>query len=618
MAQNTDLLHDVIRYTRADYTALRADLNRLPLERILDLYYGEDDREVLGLDSASDLRQRLDALRDQLIARCLEKNPHVVALLQSARSTRVWSKAAIDFLVHAADEKDRTPLPDDAISQWFKPRITTKMSPQQCHTLRDLAVLMNQRGEGWYLPIPRLGHQSAHVIVNWFRRHPALQALLDEARLTPTVVSGEVIELHAGLRYFPPISQLRLPSDLDGHAGINRAPSPCLLTATDDLMAIRAYLTKFAGQHTARAYEKEIERFLFWSICWQGKALSSLLVEDCEAYKKFIAVPPEAWCGPRKPRHSSAWRPFAGAISGASQRYTVTVLRTFFTWLVDMRYLNGNPWRGVADPRVVSHELPMQVDRALPAACWQRLSETGGLLDQLCAMSEDELRELLASQGTRRRMSMAAQMRLWRAAILLLGETGLRREEAAKALRGKLRPIPDQEQLWQLTVIGKRLKERTVIVPQYVVDALKAHWQDLGHGTGQAEDSLPLLAPTFIPDPESGQQKHLHTATGLRILKGFSADGIGKLLSKALTEIGMSPLSDTLLPAHRASLITAAAHALRHTFGTLSVADGVPLDVVQKALGHTSLQTTTIYVQAERQRLIEEYAKKHRKRAALG
>ncbi|WP_250520369.1 MULTISPECIES: site-specific integrase [unclassified Caballeronia] len=57
------------------------------------------------------------------------------------------------------------------------------------------------------------------------------------------------------------------------------------------------------------------------------------------------------------------------------------------------------------------------------------------------------------------------------------------------------------------------------------------------------------------------------------------------------------------------SLGQANAHAFRHTFATHSVADEVPVDVVQKVLGHASLQTTTIYVQAERQRVVEEVAR---------
>lgn len=39
------------------------------------------------------------------------------------------------------------------------------------------------------------------------------------------------------------------------------------------------------------------------------------------------------------------------------------------------------------------------------------------------------------------------------------------------------------------------------------------------------------------------------------------------------------------------------------------MADEVPVDVVQKVLGHASLQTTTIYVQAEKQRVLEEVAR---------
>jgi integrase len=66
---------------------------------------------------------------------------------------------------------------------------------------------------------------------------------------------------------------------------------------------------------------------------------------------------------------------------------------------------------------------------------------------------------------------------------------------------------------------------------------------------------------------------------------------------------------DDLSLNERMRLGQANAHAFRHTFGTQSVADEVPVDVVQKILGHASLQTTTIYVQAEKQRVVEEVAR---------
>jgi integrase len=42
--------------------------------------------------------------------------------------------------------------------------------------------------------------------------------------------------------------------------------------------------------------------------------------------------------------------------------------------------------------------------------------------------------------------------------------------------------------------------------------------------------------------------------------------------------------------------------------GAQSVADEAPVDVVQKVLGHALLATTTIYMQAEKQRVLEEVA----------
>ncbi|WP_350029458.1 site-specific integrase [Caballeronia sp. GAWG1-5s-s] len=68
---------------------------------------------------------------------------------------------------------------------------------------------------------------------------------------------------------------------------------------------------------------------------------------------------------------------------------------------------------------------------------------------------------------------------------------------------------------------------------------------------------------------------------------------------------------DDLSLDERMRLGQANAHAFRHTFGTQSVAEEVPVDVVQKVLGHASLQTTTIYVQAEKQRVVEEVARSY-------
>ena len=52
MAQNVEVLlandDRQHKYTRADFTALRAWLNRLPISQISSLYYCEDDIEDMG------------------------------------------------------------------------------------------------------------------------------------------------------------------------------------------------------------------------------------------------------------------------------------------------------------------------------------------------------------------------------------------------------------------------------------------------------------------------------------------------------------------------------------------------------------------------------------------
>ena len=106
---------------------------------------------------------------------------------------------------------------------------------------------------------------------------------------------------------------------------------------------------------------------------------------------------------------------------------------------------------------------------------------------------------------------------------------------------------------------------------------------------------------------KSGQVKHGQGEQNLPE-QGFSVDGLYQLVKTALKRIAEDNSFD-LEPWEREHLKKAAPHAFRHTFGTQAVAKDVPLDVVQKVLGHASLQTTTIYVQAEKKRSIDELGK---------
>lgn len=618
MAQNTNLAHSIVRYTRADFTALRAVMNKVPIGTILSLYYCDDDRDLLGLETAADLHKRMDAMRDYLIERATDTNPHVASFLQDARRTSVWSKAAINWLVTAADEDLSSPRPTDPLSLWFKQRVVTKLEKEGCKTVIDLANLINIRGHGWYLPIPRFGEKGAEVIQDWFTKHNLVRDLIDAKRLLPAVALGDVVEINLQTTVLAPLERIRLSPELDGRHGINRCQSLCTISARDDLAAVRAYLKKFDGRpKTHRSYEKEIERFLLWCVLWKRKPMSDMLGEDCEEYKAFIKDPPKSWCGKRRKRGTSSWFPFTGSMSPGSQRYAIRVLRYFFSWLVDMRYLNGNSWKAVSDPVVDKEELPLQINKALSADLWHKLADEEGILDWLCTMPEEELRAHFTGYGVWKTASMGKQMRLVRAAVVLMGETGLRREEAARATRDKLKPAPENPALWELQVTGKGRKKRTVVVPLRVIEVLRAHWEDREIDFSYGMSEIPLLSPVTLPPIDPTKARH-QKDDGSRKEAAFTVDGLGRLVSKALTRIANDSANPYLEPNERAALMQAAAHALRHTFGTLTVAADVPLDVVQKSLGHASLQTTTIYVQAERKRLLEEMAKKqNRKKRAI-
>jgi hypothetical protein len=75
----------------------------------------------------------------------------------------------------------------------------------------------------------------------------------------------------------------------------------CFISAQHDLDAIACYLDRYAAQpHAQRAYRKELERFLLWSILVKAKPMSSLNTTDCEHYKAFLAQPSPAFSAKKR------------------------------------------------------------------------------------------------------------------------------------------------------------------------------------------------------------------------------------------------------------------------------------------------------------------------------
>lgn len=614
------------RYTRLDFMALRYLFNKIAPEVILRQLYNLDALEERGIETPEQLRVWLNRLKRLLVNLSLRESPQFAELLEKAEQTDTWHRDVMDHLIQLGERDYSKPSPSDEISQWFRFHIVKALTSEGIYKLEDLKSLIESRGNGWFRPIPRIGPGRALAIVNWLKANESSIGVIDwprELEVTST------LELSPDLvRPLVPLEQISsITSSLDGTKGVNRNRSFCLISAKNDLEAIHAYLYKFRDKPpTFRSYRKELERFLLWCVCYQRTSLSDVLLEECEAYKDFIALPPSSWIGPRVSRTNSKWRPFAGKLSPSSQRYAIQVIRSCFEWLVNVRYLSGNPWITVADPSVPQKELSIQIDKAIPQKLWNRLTKEGGLLDQVCEtaqeLADEEISTASESPFNFRSSSVAAaQFRLARAAVLLIGLSGIRREEASFATRDLLKKTQDNGQgaksssitLWELSVLGKRSKWRTVFLPPRVLRALSIHWEDRGLNLFNPDDKskdAALLSPIVVPPTSSSRFKHILKENGKESVRGegFMPDALHRLIRSALQRIATDP-SLNLSSEESSALYQAAPHSLRHTFATIAAAKEMPLDVLQKLLGHTSINTTSIYIQAEKQRSIEEVQK---------
>jgi site-specific recombinase XerD len=564
MAQNLNVALPTLTYTRTDYTALRAWIQRLPLERVAQLYYAPDAPQV-----AAGLEAYLMGMRAHLIERAIEANPRLAEGLAKARMGGPMTLGVLDVLIKAAEAKPAAPQPADSCARWFRPTTVRAIRALPgVTTLQDLRAAIEQGGPTWWRPVPRLGKKRAQALVDWLNRHPST-AVRHSAWLPATPGQpGQTLSTQP-----MPLERIAaVPHELDGSQGINRGQSFCLIQARNDLQAVQDYLHRYRqAPHTLRAYQRELERLLLWCVIVRRKPLSSMLANDCEAYIDFLRAPVGSFCGPRRSRLSPQWRPFEGPLSDTSQRQAVMIIRQAFGWLQDVRYLGANPWAVVSLPKPAKPQHQVQLEKALPAELWTKVQNE---LERQC----DEV------------LPAGLEPSAWRlgsAALLLLGHTGLRISEAAEAQREHLSRSPDAP-LWQLRVLGKGNKWRPVYFGARVMSALREHWRDLG------EMPTTLLSPLMRPATPAGKRKEE---------SGFHAVALARVVTRTLHNLAELEGFDE---DEKARLTSVTAHKLRHTFGVVALEREMPLDVVQQLLGHASAATTAIYTRAQERRLAQE------------
>lgn len=367
-----------------------------------------------------------------------------------------------------------------------------------------------------------------------------------------------------------PIERLRLPAELSGAAGTNRARGGTpQISAAEDLAAVTAWLARYADTPTTlQTYRREVERLLLWAVMQHGKPLSSLTHEDLLVYERFLADPQPAWrwvMASRKKlaRGAPEWRPFAGPLSPASARHTMVILNGLFAWLVNAGYLAGNPLSLARSRR----SLPKpRITRYLSHDMWQAVK------DATDAMPVETERDRLHAARCR-----------WLLTVLYLG--GLRAAEVASTRMGAFFCRRDSQGLerWWMEVTGKGNKTRLVPATDELMVELARYRNANGLPPAPSPgEDRPIVLPVI------GRERALSRGALHLVLKEIFA-----LAAEQLRARGPEWASRAEV------LASASAHWLRHTAGSHMTDQQVDLRFVRDNFGHASIATTSAYLHTE-------------------
>ena len=380
-----------------------------------------------------------------------------------------------------------------------------------------------------------------------------------------------------------PIELVRFPSDLNGESGANRSVSRRpQIAAQNDIDAVKAWLARFADtQTTFTSYRKEVERLLLWSVIEAGKPMSSLTHEDLLVYQRFLAdpQPAERWvmkAGRKWSRFEPDWRPFAGPLAPTSQRQSIIILNTLFSWLVNAGYLAGNP---LSLSRQRQRKAKPRITRFLDDELWQEVKAT------IEAMPRD----------TNRASEHFFRVR-WLFSLLYI--CGLRISEVTENTMGGFFCRRDKggEERWWLEITGKGDKTRIVPATNELMVELTRYRRESGLAPYPLPgETTPLLLPI------GGKQRALTRSAVHLIVKQ-----VFERAAARIEERGPDFMS-------RAQLLRAgSAHWLRHTAGSNMAGGDMDLRHVRDNLGHSSIATTNAYLHTEDDLRHKETEEKHR------
>ena len=341
-----------------------------------------------------------------------------------------------------------------------------------------------------------------------------------------------------------------------------------MLKANSDAQALQSFLMGYQSSPlTYQTYLKELERLVLWCTHVQQVSISDIASDDIVAYQQFLASPePKAlWCGNKRSKClktgelNPEWRPFASDLSPTSIKKTMSILDSFFNYLVQTQYLKGNPLS--VNKRRKKRAVPQTIER------WLEKMEINTILEALNTVPEADAFSVIRAKYI----------------IHTLFYTGLRLSELTLHTMGDFTLI---ESAWYLKVVGKGEKPRNIVVVDDYLDALRAFRVAIGcQPLPTFNERMPLIPMQDNKTPI--MQRRID-----QILKWAFELG-----AKRYEQLASQDSEESPKHLRRASkLRKASAHWLRHSYGTYLVKSGCPIEKVKSLMGHSDISTTMIYV----------------------
>lgn len=482
--------------------------------------------------------------------------------------------------------------PEDLITQalpaTLERRCGKPLEELGLETLEDLYECIANLGGNWYRQFPGVLREDAAELVRWLAENGRAIGEVTDRFYPPGMAPKEPAqELPAKTRAAAlppaprtaPIEELVLPSSLSGEFGENRGLENSL-QANNDRDAIEAWLAARAqNPNTNAQYRKEAERFLLWCTMELGMAMSSITAREAARYPKWLEelgrtdeavwkkhwrLPQTTWIGKKnEPRLSEGWRPFNGPLSASSRKSAMTILRLLFSFLVKTGYLRFSPFDQIsAKVRLLPGEGAPKAfaDRSLTPQQWEEI------LAYLEDMKEGESKARLA-------------------VILSLGKgLGMRASEMLNATAGWIcvRRIGDED-MRVIEIVGKGDKIRRLPLSEDTVSRINKY---LAYRKLPSLESCPPETPIVanLGVGPAGGSTGISRSGLYRTLVAFFREAAEQIEEKS--------------GADAAKLRASSTHWLRHTFATTALKQ-MDINVVQNAMGHASIGTTSRYLTPE-------------------